>query len=133
MQFFMELPGKEVTSKSSALTVKSYTSGYEQNGFTCWAIVDNHTVTFRIIGTAATALGTSSNYAFVGSFPDLKDLITFRGDRIKRVVITPTLRGQVRFNYESCQLQIGHTFDNSGAAANIPSGATFWIEETFVL
>ena len=133
MQFFMELPGKEVTSKSSALAVKIYSGESQINGFESWAVVDNHTVTFCIRGTISTNLGTSNQYAFVASFPQLKNLITLNRLRLKRIEITPTIKGQIRFEQDTGILNIGYTYNNSGESIDIPKGVVLYLEETFVL
>lgn len=90
-------------------------------------------MTFKIRGTAAVNLGTSEAYAGVGAFSQLANLITVEGARIKRIPITSAINGQIRFNTDSLQLQIGYTYNQNGQAIDIPSGTTFYLEETFVL
>ena len=133
MQFFIQQLGSGVASKSSALTTKVYAADSETNGFECWAVVDNHSVTFCVRGTAAVNLGTSENYAFCGSFSQLKSLITLNRSRIKRVEVTPTIKGQIRFDIDTGYLRLGYTYNNSGAAVDIPKDTIFYLEETFVI
>ena len=133
MQFFIQQLGNGVASKSSALTTKVYAADSETNGFECWAVVDNHSVTFCVRGTAAVNLGTSENYAFCGSFAQLKSLVTLNRSRIKRVEITPTIKGQIRFDIDTGYLRLGYTYNNSGVAVDIPKDTVFYLEETFVI
>lgn len=110
-----------------------YAADSETNGTECWAVVDNHTVTFCIRGTAAVNLGTSENYAFCGTFSQLLPLVTLNRSRIKRIEVTSAIKGQLRFDISTGQLRLGYTYNNSGAAVDIPKGTTFYLEETFVL
>ena len=118
---------------NSALTAKDYSGEGQINGFESWAVVDNHTVTFCIRGTVATNLGTSDQYAYVASFPQLKSLITLNRLRIKRIEIMPTIKGQIRFEQDTGILRIGYTYNNSGLSVDIPEGTALYLEETFVL
>ena len=133
MQFFMESLGRRVTSKSSALVVKTYKSESEVNGFECTAIAQGNVVTFKVRGTAATNLGTNNQYAYCGTFSKLKPLISENADHIKRAVITHQYLGQLRFDVGTCQLRMGYTFNYNGNAVDVPKGTTFYLEETFVL
>lgn len=133
MQFFIQQLGSGVASKSSTLTIKVYAADSETNGFECWAVVDNHSVTFCVRGTAAVNLGTSENYAFCGSFSQLKSLITLNRSRIKRIEVTPTIKGQLRFDVDTGYLRLGYTYNNNGAAVDIPKDTIFYLEETFVI
>lgn len=96
-------------------------------------MVDNHTVTFCIRGTSTSSLGTSDQYAFVASFPQLKNLVTLDRLRLKRIEITPTIKGQIRFEQDTGMLNIGYTYNNSGEGTDIPINTAFYLEETFVL
>lgn len=122
-----------VESVNSALAVKVYSGESQINGFESWAVVDNHTVTFCIRGTISTNLGTSNQYAFVASFPQLKNLITLNRLRLKRIEITPTIKGQIRFEQDTGILNIGYTYNNSGESIDIPKGVVLYLEETFIL
>ena len=123
----------KVEALNSALGVKVYSGESQINGFESWAVVDNHTVTFCIRGTISTNLGTSNQYAFVASFPQLKNLITLNRLRLKRIEITPTIKGQIRFEQDTGILNIGYTYNNSGESIDIPKGVVLYLEETFVL
>lgn len=124
---------EEIEKLNSALTVKIYAGSSEINGFECWAIVDNHTVTFCIRGTITTNLGTSDDYAFVASFPQLKNLVTLNRVRIKRIEITSVIKGQIRYEQDTGMLRIGYTYNNSGTSVDIPKDTVLYLEETFVL
>lgn len=124
---------QKITAINSALAVKVYSGESQINGFETWAVVDNHTVTFCIRGTISTNLGTSNQYAFVASFPQLKNLITLNRLRLKRIEITPTIKGQIRFEQDTGILNIGYTYNNSGESIDIPKGVVLYLEETFVL
>lgn len=115
------------------MAVKTYSRTSEANGFVTTAFVQGNTVTFKIRGSASVNLGTSEQYAGVGTFSQLASLITVEGDRIKRIHITSTISGQIRFNTDTCLLQIGYTYNQSGQSVDIPSGTIFYLEETFVL
>ena len=133
MQFFMELPGKGVTSKSSSLAVRKYNSESEPNGFVSTAIVQGNVVTFKIRGSAAQTLGTKDDYAYCGTFTQLKPLMTENVSKIKRIVIAPKIGGQLRFDPDTGFLRIGYTHDWTGASVVIPADTSFYLEETFVL
>lgn len=122
-----------ITSINSALAVKVYSGESQINGFESWAVVDNHTVTFCIRGTISNNLGTSDQYALVASFPQLKNLVTLNRLRLKRIEITPTIKGQIRFEQDTGILNIGYTYNNSGESIDIPKGVVLYLEETFVL
>ena len=122
-----------VESINSALSVKVYPGEGQINGFESWAVVDNHTVTFCIRGTISNNLGTSDQYALVASFPQLKNLVTLNRLRLKRIEITPTIKGQIRFEQDTGILNIGYTYNNSGESIDIPKGVVLYLEETFVL
>lgn len=124
---------KMIDALNSALTTKVYAADSETNGFECWAVVDNHTVTFCIRGTAAVSLGTSENYALCGSFAQLKSLVTLNRSRIKRLEITPNIKGQMRFDIDTGYLRIGYTYNNNGTSVDIPKDTIFYLEETFVI
>lgn len=124
---------RDYANLNSALSVKVYSGEGQINGFESWAVVDNHTVTFCIRGTVATNLGTSDQYAYVASFPQLKSLITLNRLRIKRIEIMPTIKGQIRFEQDTGILRIGYTYNNSGLSVDIPEGTALYLEETFVL
>lgn len=124
---------QEIDTLNSALAVKVYSGESQINGFESWAVVDNHTVTFCIRGTISTNLGTSNQYAFVASFPQLKNLITLNRLRLKRIEITPTIKGQIRFEQDTGILNIGYTYNNSGESIDIPKGVVLYLEETFIL
>ena len=126
------IPGA-IKELNSALTTKVYAADSETNGFECWAVVDNHTVTFCIRGTAAVNLGTSENYALCGSFAQLKSLVTLNRSRIKRLEITPNIKGQMRFDIDTGYLRIGYTYNNNGTSVDIPKDTIFYLEETFVI
>ena len=123
----------KIKALNSALTTKVYAADSETNGFECWAVVDNHTVTFCIRGTAAVNLGTSENYALCGSFAQLKSLVTLNRSRIKRLEITPNIKGQMRFDIDTGYLRIGYTYNNNGTSVDIPKDTIFYLEETFVI
>ena len=118
---------------NSSLAVKVYSGESQINGFESWAVVDNHTVTFCIRGTISNNLGTSDQYALVASFPQLKNLVTLNRLRLKRIEITPTIKGQIRFEQDTGILNIGYTYNNSGESIDIPEGVVLYLEETFVL
>ena len=90
-------------------------------------------MTFRVRGDAATKLSTSGQYAGAGIFSQLAPLVTIKGDRIKRIAITPSISGQIRFSTDSMQLQIGYTYDQDGQPIDIPADTAFYLEETYVL
>lgn len=118
---------------NSALEVKTYSRTSEANGFETTAFVQGNIVTFKVRGSAAVNLGTSDNYAGVGTFSQLASLITIPGARIKRIPITSAINGQMRFNTDTCQLQIGYTYNQDGGSVDIPLGTAFYLEETFIL
>lgn len=122
-----------IASINSALKVKTYSRISEANGFETTAFVQGNIVTFKVRGSAAVNLGTSNNYAGVGTFSQLSSLITIGGARIKRIPITSEISGQIRFNTDSLQLQIGYTYNQDGESVDIPSGTTLYLEETFIL
>lgn len=122
-----------VKKKFDDLKPKVYTEKSQTNGFECQAVVEGHTVTFIVRGTAAVNLGTSDNYAFCGSFPQVKALVTVARPRIKRVIITPKIFGQLVYNHDTGYLRLGYTFDNNGSAIDIPKDTVFYLEETFVM
>lgn len=133
LQFFIQQLGSGVASKSSALTAKVYAAGSETNGTECWAVVDNHTVTFCVRGTAVVNLGTSENYALLGTFSQLLPLVTLNRSRIKRIEVTSAIKGQLRFDVDTGYLRLGYTYNNNGAAVDIPKDTIFYLEETFVI
>ena len=118
---------------NSSLAFKKYSSESQVNGFECTALVQGNTVMFKVRGSAATNLDTSDQYAYCGTFSQLKPLITDNSDHIKRVVITHKYIGQLRFDVDTCQLRMGYTFNYNGNAVDIPEGTNFYMEETFIL
>ena len=122
-----------ITALNSNIAVKIYTNSYTSNGAIVTATVQGHCVGIKIRGSAAVQLGTGTATATLGVIKELIPLFSTSSEIIGRTVITNGIYGQLRIEASTGAVKIGYTTDASGTSCNIPAGANFYIDTSFVL
>ena len=111
-------------SLSGISAPKKYT--YTNNGITTTVWESALMIRIKSTGTTTATLGTSSNYAYLGSVK-----ATGMTPCIKKVAFNNYI-GVLRVNSEDAKIQLGYTL-KQGASTNIPAGTSIYIDETILL
>lgn len=126
MQFFMELPGKGVTSKSSALAEE--TKQFTYKGLSISAIKKSGILRIKITGSANAAFGTNNNYVTIATLPAG---FTPQGGSFKFINFYTEKNCQLQI-LSNGSIQLGYS-RNNGSPEDITSGDGVRIDESFVI
>ena len=111
-------------SLNELITPKKYT--YTNNGITTTVWESPLMIRIKATGNTTVTLGTSSNYAYLGSVK-----ATGMTPCVKKVAFNNYI-GVLRVNSEDAKIQLGYTI-KQGASANIPANTSINIDETIMI